>query len=201
MIERIVRDVEAYGRPVRRAEITAMCHPRTLDRAVARGSLTRLAPGLYASTSTARLPSMRIAAAAAWMPSRAHIAGGAALHLWGIEGHLGETVSIGSAPPDSGPAPRGMRLWRSRALVRTDMVGGIRTASVADAFIQWWCLRARPLTEGPALDILRDGGVNARHAQAALARHPRVPSRALLTRLLHEFADGVHSALEPSGAA
>ncbi len=196
VIASLVRTVEAAGRPLHRAEICTMCHPRTLDRAVARGALARVAPGYYASAATATLPGMRIAAAAAWMPAQAHIAGGAALHLWGIEGYLGARVPIASAPDNSGPAPPGMRLWRSRSKANTYILGGVRVASMEDAFVQWWCLRGKPLSEGPALDILRQGRVDARRAREAVDRYPRVAARAVLERLLTDFADGVHSALE-----
>lgn len=192
----LVLAVEHYGRPVTRAELVAMGAGRTIDRAIASGALRRVAPALYASDATHTTPHMRIRAAAAWMPASAHLAGGAALFLLGVEEALGPTVHVATGPHVSGPSPPGVALWRSRAPAKVRVIDGVRVASAAHALIQWWCLRPKPLTPGPALDLLRAGRIDAQEVLDALPTYPRVPSRALLTDIATSFLGGTHSALE-----
>jgi hypothetical protein len=188
------------ARPYTYAELCAAASRHGVDQAIRRREITRVLPGVYASSIHAESWSVRARAAILWGGPRALLAGASALCAWNLSESVPETAHL--LLPHG--AHRRPPQWLKVATVTYDVPfawwqGDVPAALPEFAVAQAYG-RAKPHERAEIVyRAFRSGAVTAESMASALQRMPRVRARASLAARVAYAADGVESFLEERG--
>lgn len=177
--------------------LTARVDPKTVGRWTAAGTLVRLQPGVYATSTAAAQWRIRVQAA---VRSR----GGAASHrtalaLWGLV-RPGGPIHLTVEPGRSNRRSSGLVLHRSQDLrdaVRR--VEGVPLTSVERTLVDTWGRPgdiARAAVRAAAITAVRRRMCRPQDLALEIARRPQLPARTALADLVRLLDDGCQSELE-----
>lgn len=193
-VESLVGTLAGRASAWRRSELEARYSRRTLMKALARGEVLTLLPGVIAHRDHARDPDVRMRAVSLWLPQGV-ITGQAALRAWG--GSLTpDTVDVLVPASTARRAVPGVRLWRSSRKARVFTHEGMPLTSPALASIHAWARAQHHVRVGVMLDTIRERVASVALIEAEAVAHTRLPGRAELLALLELARGGVTSALE-----
>ncbi len=183
-------------RAFRRAELVRAFSRHSLDAALARGEIVRLAPGVYVGAGNRDEPSARLEAASLWAGPRCAIGGRAALAAYGVVELGSSTITVVATRDNRRDPPPGVAIRRLSIAWSTVEANRANVVEPEDAVIQAWPELQRARRVGTVLDAIRKLELDPIAIRRRLDEYPRVRGRRGLDALLAVAADGVTSFLE-----
>ena len=179
-----------------RRTLVAAYSRRELERAVRRGAVVRVLPGIYVGSRHAPSHATLCDAALLWAGGRAAIAGASAAHLHGLLESAPPHVTLATDRDTRLRGPDWLVVLRTSVPLAPVRARGLALASVPDALLQAWGQLPQDRASSLILDAARDRRVRATDLANRARDYPRIPRRRALDRLLADLGGGAESFLE-----
>ncbi|WP_084099846.1 type IV toxin-antitoxin system AbiEi family antitoxin domain-containing protein [Demequina sp. NBRC 110051] len=191
----LASDLADAPRAFTRSEILTRWSRRHLDRAVSRGEVVRILPGVYVAAVHQHDPVARARAATLWAP-RALVTGMLALHLHAPGLPTSTIVELVTDHGDRLHPPPWIRVHQSGLPAERTVARGIPTVTPARALVDAWALAPPAYRNERLWQALWSGVCTWSDLAREVERTPRLPDRRRLERVLGWFAEGATSPLE-----
>lgn len=183
-----------------RASLVAMFSRASLDRALASGTVVRLAPRTYGASENEFSFHTRAHAAMLWGGPGVALGGVAALFAWGLVDTPPERIEVVAAQAQRPRPPEWMAVRRVTVPVPIRDRGPVRVVAPAHAIVQGLAQVPRSESGDIVYRAVRERLASPSQLAAALRDTPRVTERRRLERLVRLASAGVHSPLEERAA-
>jgi len=190
-----LRDFVDEPRAFSRTELVRKFSRSALDNALARGKLTRVLPGVYASTHHSKSTAVRSHAAVLWSGNGV-IGGTSALYNWGLIDQPPAKVHLWIAPERRLKSPAWLVVHRDAVAMESTQRGLLTVAQPAFAIVHGFADLDPNFRADAVYRAVRRRLVGPDQLRAALAAGGRIAARRELERHIDAAERGAESYLE-----